>query len=441
VTAALGFLSWDYFFLPPIHTLSITHTHDAVALAVFAVVAGVSGSLASRVRAEAAAGQARIQSLRRIGAFSRRLGEPTTEPELVTEIARQAAGIAGRAVVLTQHEDVLDVVAAEPETTQLDTGSLAAAQWAASHKEETGAGTATLPSAAWRFMPMKTVRGLLGVIGVQPASDTASARDFDTTTQQTLAALADQAAVALERVKLANAAARSAAMEETQRLRTALLNSLSHDLRTPLTGIRGAAETLALGGLSAESQADMLASIQQDVARMTRFLANIMDLTRLESGQIQPRLTPVRLTDVIAAAIARVPDADHVAVNVEDTIQVLADSALLEQVLVNVLDNAQRYAPAGSLIRVRAAMMGTMVSVDVADEGVGIPANDLPHVFDSFYRARRGDRVAPGTGLGLAIAKGLTEAMGGQIAAISPRPDVARDGSPGTMITLLLPPA
>jgi two-component system sensor histidine kinase KdpD len=115
-----------------------------------------------------------------------------------------------------------------------------------------------------------------------------------------------------------------------------------------------------------------------------------------------------------------------------------ADAALLEQVLVNVLDNAHRYAPAGSLVRVSARASLGRITMEVADEGVGIPAADLPHVFDSFYRTRRGDRVAPGTGLGLAIARGLMSAMGGTIEAISPRPDAARDGSPGTLIQMTI---
>lgn len=437
--AAAGFLAWDFFFIPPLYSVTIGNARDGIALVVFVLVAALTGSLASRVRAEAQAGQARIEGLRRIGAFSRSLGEPTTEPELVAEIARQAAGAAGRAVVLTGEGADLAIRAAEPPSDDdavLDDGSWAAARWCSERQEAAGRGTATLPSAEWRFLPMRTVRGLLGVLGVHMASGR-----FDPTAAQTLATLADQAAVALERVKLANEAARSAAMEETQKLRTALLNSLSHDLRTPLTGIRGAAETLetAWDRLVPATRADLLASIKEDTGRMTRFLANIMDLTRLESGQVAPRLQPVQAVDLIDAAIARVPDAGHVLVHVAPGLPAMrADPALLEQVLVNVLDNAVRYSPLGSDVRIRGSADGGQVSLEISDEGIGIPPDDLPHVFDSFYRARRGDRTAPGTGLGLAIARGMMEAMGGTIGAISPRPDAARDGSPGTIVVLRL---
>ncbi len=434
-TAAMGFLAWDFFFLPPLYEFSITSVHDVIALLVFALVAAVSGSLASRVRAEARSGQARIEGLRRIAQFSRRLGEPTAEPELLAEIARQGAGILGRAVVLCRTGEDLLIRAAEPAADTIDEASWAAARWAAANNEPAGRGTPTLPSATWRFIPMRTVRGQQGILGVRAEPE----RTLDEPSLQTVSALADQAAVALERVTLANESARNAAMAETQQLRTALLNSLSHDLRTPLTGIRGAAETLQLGWdkLGPEARLDLLASIQQDTARMTRFLSNIMDLTRLESGEIRPRLLPTPLPELIDAAIARVPGLDTVAVRLpEDLPPANADPALLEQALVNVLDNAHRYAPAASLVRVSAHATAGRITIEVADEGLGIPAADLPHVFDSFYRARHGDRVAPGTGLGLAIARGMVQAMGGTIEAVSPRPDAARDGSPGTLVLI-----
>ncbi len=444
--AVAAFLAWDFFFIPPIYTVTIANARDATAAVVFLLVAAMTGLLAGRVRAEARAGQARIDSLRRVGAFSRRLGEPATEPDLLREVARQAAGIAGQGAVLVRDGEDVVLRAAEPHLDTLDEGAWAAARWAAAHDVETGCGTSTLPSASWRFLPMRTVRGGGGVLGVRaPAGGTG----FDPPAVQALEALADQAAIALERVHLAGESARAAAMEETGRLRTALLNSLSHDLRTPLTGIRGAAETLrgSWQGLAPAVRADLLLSIEEDTARMARFLSNIMDLTRLESGEVRPRLAAVDVAGVIEAAVVRVPGALHAGVALPDPPPlVLADAALLEQVLVNLLDNAAKYAAAGArtVVRVgagRGAGGRAEVAIAVADEGVGIPAADLPHVFDSFYRARRGDRVAPGTGLGLAIARSMVEAMGGSIEAASPRPDLPRDGAPGTMVTVRLPAA
>lgn len=446
--AALGFLAWDFFFIPPVHTITIANAHDAVAASVFLVVAGITGWLAGRVRAEARASQARVEGLRRVAAFSRRLGEPATEGELLAEIARQAAGVAdapaavfsgGGEGVEDDHEP-LRVQAAEPADAvrALDEGAWAAARRCWTHAEATGRGTSTLPGAAWRFLPLRTARGRLGVLGVRPGDDPPAPR------LQALDALADQAALALERVRLTGQAARAAAAEETQKLRTALLNSLSHDLRTPLTAIRGAAGTLRASwdALAPETRADLLAGVEENTAAMARFLSDIMDLTRLESGQVSPRLAPVPVGEAIEAAIARVPEAAFVPVALPDPPpRALADPALLEQALVNVLDNAVKYSPPGSPPVVRVEAGAGRVCISVADEGMGIPPEDLPHVFDSFYRARRGDRAPPGTGLGLAIARGLVEAMGGTIEAQSPRPDVPADGAPGTAVTLRLPAA
>ena len=177
----------------------------------------------------------------------------------------------------------------------------------------------------------------------------------------------------------------------------------------------------------------------QQVGRMTRYLADIADLTRLESGEIRPRLAPLHLAEVAEAALARVPDNLHIGVNVPPEVMVLADAALLEQVLVNLLENAIKFSPAGGRVWVRGGVEGGMAWLAVADEGIGIAPGDIARIFDTFYRADRSDRVAAGTGLGLAIARGLLQAMGGRIEAQSPRPNAPRDGSPGTIMTLRLP--
>ncbi len=439
--AALAFLSWDFFFIPPVHSITIGNTHDAVGLLVFAAVAGVTGTLGGRVRAEARAAQARIDSMRRVGAFGRALSGPVDENGLAREIASQAAQIAGEAVVLLP-PDLLPA-ASVPPGTELDERSLAAARFCAANRVETGRGTPTLPSALWRFRLLEPAHGAPMVLGVRGADPAATGAD--TPEHQALDVLADQATLALDRMRLFVLAAEASAMEDTQKLRTALLGSLGHDLRTPLTGIRGAADTLrgAWDHLNPDTRNDLLSAIDEDVVRMTRFLANITELTRLESGQIKPRAEIVSLPAVVEAAIARVPGAAQATVSVSPEAEgrrALADPALLEQVLVNVLDNSAKYSPQWSHIAVRitAPVPGELL-VEIADEGVGVPAADLPHLFDSFFRSTRGDRVAPGTGLGLAIARGLVDAMGGRIVAQSPRPDVPRDAAPGTLVSISLP--
>jgi two-component system sensor histidine kinase KdpD len=435
--AVIGFMCWNFFFIPPLYELTVSEPRDAVAIVLFLGVAAATGALASRVRQEADAARSRIEGLRRIGAFSRKLGEPTTEPELLLEIARQAASITGRAMVLVPLGEDLNIRAAEPPADTMDEAAWAAARWAFGKQEPAGRGTATLPSAAWRFLPMYTTRGRVGLLGVRPE------RDFDAPMLQALNALVDQGAVAVERVRLATEAALSAVQEETQKLRTTLLSSLSHDLRTPLAGIRGAADTLrtAWDRLDVATRADLLRSIEDDTERMTHFLSNILDMTRLETGEIVPRALPLSLHDLVPAALSRVPGAASAVQDLPpDLPLVVADPTLLEQVLVNVLDNCVKHG-AGGPIMVSAIDVGDRIVLRIADRGPGIPPEDLPHVFDSFYRARRGDRTQPGTGLGLAIARGLMEAMGGEITAQSPRPDAGAAGPPGTLITLRIPKA
>lgn len=175
---------------------------------------------------------------------------------------------------------------------------------------------------------------------------------------------------------------------------------------------------------------------------MTKFIANITDMARVEGGGLTPRQERVKLEEVAEAAVAGVAGAIYTRVNIApEAAYALADPALLEQILVNLLDNAVKYAPPGSHITISSQRAGDKIQMSVADAGVGIPPEELDAVFDSFFRAHRGDRVAPGTGLGLAIAKSFAEVMGGQIKAISPRTDLPADGLPGTIITVELPAA
>ncbi|MGI4747357.1 MAG: ATP-binding protein [Janthinobacterium lividum] len=445
-TALVSFLVWNFFFIPPMYQFTIGEPRDLMAIIVFGTVAGATGMVASRLGASARAAQGRIEGLRRIGAFSRALGGPVTEGELQDEIARQAASIAARAMVLAGRDidGELDIRAAVPPADTMDEGSWAAALWAWRHGEPAGRGTATLPSAPWRFLPIGIAgagseagtSGLRGLLAVQPATA------LDEPALQALQALADQAAVALERVRLVRGAADATARNETQKLRTALLNSLSHDLRTPLTGIRGSAETLrtAWSRLTPDTRDDLLLAIEEDTLRMTRFLANITDMTRLESGVVVPRLVRVEPHMVVQDAIARFEDPGLVSVTGQGPVPaVLADPLLLEQVVFNVLDNALKYSPAPgpgvASVRVVLALEAGNVVIRITDAGSGIPEADLPHVFDSFYRSQHGDRVVPGTGLGLAIARGLIEVMGGSITAVSPAPGSGR----GTLVAIVMP--
>jgi two-component system sensor histidine kinase KdpD len=436
--AIAGFLCWNFFFLTPVYTFSVSDPRDVVALAVFLITGVVTGSLAGRVRVEAQNASARIEALRRISLFGQRLSRAATQSDLLHDTAAEAAAMTTGGVVLLAENQILGAPIAEPANIVLDEAALAAADWSFRNDIETGIGTATLPSVPWRFIPLRVNGSPIGILGAKPNGPPPEPLN------QTLSALADQSAMALERVRLTVTAAQTEVRQDNQKLRTALLSSLSHDLRTPLTAIRGAAETLAQAGDSLDdaTRQDLLASITQDTGRMTRFLANIMEMARVETGEINARKENLQLADVIEAAIARVPGATYAGVNIAaDATDVLGDPALLEQVLVNILDNAVKYAPEGSRITVTARRSGGKIAVSIADEGVGIPADDLPHVFDSFFRATRGDRVAPGTGLGLAIAKAFTEAMGGAIRAASPRLDLPADGAPGTLITVELPAA
>jgi len=287
---------------------------------------------------------------------------------------------------------------------------------------------------------MRTGRGPVGVIGID--SDQPGPL-FTPDQRRLLDALTDQAAVSIERINLADDVDRTRLLAETERLRSALLTSISHDLRTPLASILGSASTLASyeALLDADSRRDLLRTIQEEAERLNRFVGNLLDMTRIESGALELKREPADLGELVGSALtraAKVLAGHRVTTDIAANLPLVdIDVVLFEQALFNVLDNAAKYAPQESRVQVRVwhEPAAGELRLQVIDEGPGMPESELPHLFEKFYRVQNTDRQRPGTGLGLAIARGFVEAMGGRVEAAN------RTDRSGAMFTFVLPVA
>ena len=443
VAAGLAILTYNFFFLEPRFSFVIGHPADVFTFAIFIAVAGVTGWLTGRVKDQAGLSAGRAAAVTALLAASRRLSAGATQEDTANALAEQAAaGARGRAVVLLPDPTgALVQVAGAPATPLLTTAAMAAARWAWEKGEPAGAGTGTLPQVEWTFRALEGLRGRAGVAGVERGA--AAGADEE----RLVAALLDQGAVALERAELAAATVETEALRRSDKLRAALLNSISHDLRTPLSTVLGAATTLIDYGktLQPDVSRDLLISIREEAERLNRYVGDLLDMTRLGGGALQTRSEWTDVRDVLAAAIARVDRRLEQRRLTRDfpveLTSVQTDPGLLEQAIVNILENAIAYSPNPSLIEVAAYEDRANVVVSIEDEGPGIPQSDIERVFEKFRRLEephdrtRGDRNK-GAGLGLSIAKGFIEAMNGRIAAASPLAN-----GRGTRILISLPKA
>ncbi|MCX8278688.1 sensor histidine kinase KdpD [Phyllobacterium sp. 0TCS1.6C] len=435
--SVLGALLFNFFFLQPLYTLDIGDPESVIALGFFFGVAVIASNLAARVQRQAAAARQRARTTEDLYQFSRKLAGTGVLDDVLWATAFQIASMLKLRVVLLLPEDgTIAVRAGYPPDDTLDDADIAAARWAWEHDRPAGRGADTLPGAKRLYIPLRTGRGAVGVIGLDGDRNGPLLTPDQ---QRLLDALADQAAVAIERTELAAEADRAKLAAESDRLRSALLTSISHDLKTPLAAVLGAAGTLKDfdGDLSREAKAELITTVIDESERLNRFIANLLDMTRIESGAMRPNLALHYPGDVIGSTLnrARKITSRHEleVVLPQDLPMVNIDPVLLEQVLFNLLDNAAKYSPAGTTIRIQASEDREHVTLQILDEGKGIPQADLERVFDMFYRVDKGDRVTAGTGLGLAIARGFIEAMNGTIAA------TRRPGGRGTVFTIKLP--
>ena len=336
-------------------------------------------------------------------------------------------------MILLPVDDDIAPVGGSPAIEILSAAELTAARWAWEKGEPAGAGTGTLPNLAWTFRPMNGVKARAGVAATQVV---APAGQDD---ERFVLALLDQGAIAIERAEFAAEAADAEALRRSDRLRSALLNSISHDLRTPLSTVLGATTTLLDYGdtLGKSVQRDLLESIREEAERLNRYVGNLLDMTRLEGGALVTRKDWTDLRDVLNAAMERLSRRlgdRRFQVDFPDRLSMVkADAGLLEQALVNILENAVAYSPDGTAIDVAAYEDQRNVVVSIEDEGPGIPTAELERVFERFRRMEQASDRGKGAGLGLAISKGFVDAMGGRIAAASPI-----DGGRGTRVLISL---
>jgi two-component system sensor histidine kinase KdpD len=439
-TAVLGFLAYNFLFTHPRYTFHVSRQGELLTLGLFLAASLVTGNLAARLRARVDAQAAIADRTNKLFDFSRRVAAAATADDVVwASVSHVATTLRCEAVLLMPRGAELRVVGGFPPEDRLDVRDQSAAQFAWEKGEAAGRGSDTLPTARWFFLPLVAGDRRLGVLGIAYADD----RELLRTDRRLLDALIDQIALALERLRLTEDLAATQLATETERLRTALLNSVSHDLRTPLVTIIGAAGHLADADLPKDARRDLAENIREEGERLDRYVQNLLDMTRLGHGALKPRLAPQDVAEIVGGARARtrgVLRGHDLQVDLAPNLPlILADPVLLEQVLVNILDNAAKYAPEATPIAVRARLQGVRVELSVTDRGPGIPTEDQSRVFDMFYRVAGGDRQRAGTGLGLAICKGLIEAMGGTIRAESGRAETGWPDGTGTRIVMALP--
>jgi len=439
--AFAAMLSYNFFFLPPLYTFTIADPLNISALFFFLFTALAVSNLTARVRRQADLARNRAAITSALYAFSKNLASNVTLDDLLWASVSQIAASLKTDVVmlLPDAQGQLEVASAFPPGDMIEDADIGAAKWAFDNARAAGRGADTLPGARRLFLPLRTGRGVIGVVGLGPGqrSDIILTPDE----RRLLDALMDQAAVAVERVRLAKEMDDARVAAETERLRGALLTSLSHDLRTPLASILGAANSLREYAelFDAKARAELIETIEEEAQRMARFVGNLLDMTRLEAGAIELKREPVDISEIIGTAVHRTEallKGLKIDFDIEPNLPLLnLDEVLMEQVLVNLLDNAAKYAPLSSAITIRARKGERSVRLQIIDEGPGIPEDRLSLIFEKFHRVNNRDRQRAGTGLGLAICRGFIEAMGGTISAAN------RTDRPGAIFTIEMPMA
>jgi two-component system, OmpR family, sensor histidine kinase KdpD len=437
LSAVAAFLSLNFFFIEPRHTFAIADQKELFSLGIFLAVAAITGSLAGRLREQAVRASRRADMLQLLSDFSARISSAARDVEILAALTEQASkAIEGPVVLFRQDGEFPAVESAFPNGLTID---LHETQGAEQVLRKGHPLTATAPGWAggrfeYRFVDKDRLPDR--VIALAPKGGHTA---MTTDAEQVVATLMEQASLAAERLRFSKASEAAQAAAHEEKLRSTLLSSVSHDLRTPLAAILGSVTTLRQfgGTMPAAAQSELLAAIEDETRRLTRQVANLLDMTKLQSG-LKLRKDWADMREIVQTSVAAM-QVSAPGLVFEQRLDaglppLKCDAALLGQVFYNLLENAAKFSPPASPVLICGAALAGGVEIKVIDQGAGIDADDLPFVFDKFFSRAPGPAGKEGAGLGLAIAKAIVEEMGGAIRAVSP------GGSGiGTEITVTLP--
>ncbi|HSR11091.1 MAG TPA: DUF4118 domain-containing protein, partial [Thermodesulfobacteriota bacterium] len=419
LTAIAGVLAFDFFLVPPYYSFAVTDTQYVVTFISLLTVGAVISTLVARARKQTETIKTREEQTTALYALTRDLSSaPGLDGVLATAIRHVADAVQGEIAFLLPAGESLTPHATSPGFS-LTEKEKSVAVWSFRNAQTAGRGTDTLSSAELIYLPLQTGSRVVGVMAMKLPEERQALSPQD---RRLLEALTIQIAGAVERARLAHEAEEAQLMQATERLERSLLNSVSHDLRTPLSSITGALSSLRDGGspLDADSRREMIELAWEEAERMNRFVTNLLDITRLESGALRIKKEPYDVQDLVGSCAAsfgpRVTD-KRIEIRIPPGLPLVPmDSVLMSQVINNLLDNAVKYSPRGGTITVAAHLREERMEIEIADEGPGIPLEHLGRIFDKFFRISANEQVG-GTGLGLAISKGIVEAHGGKIRA------------------------
>jgi two-component system sensor histidine kinase KdpD len=439
LASILSVLVFDFFFVPPRLTFAVSDTQYLLTFAGLLIVGLVISTLTSRVRDQAEAARRREMQTATLYALSQDLATALGLEAIMQAVITHIGQTFDREVAVFLPEGERLVARAVSPGFGLDEDKHAVATWAFQHGQSAGRGTDTLAAADARYLPLKTARGVVGILALKLAR---SGLHSTPEQRRMMEAFASQTALAIERAQLAETARQAQLLQETEKLQTALFNSISHDLRTPLASITGSLSRVLEDNLDSATQRDLLKTAHEEARRLNRLVGHLLDMSRLEAGALKMSRQPCDIQDVIGAALQQLNGLlaqRPIEINLPADLPLVSlDFVLMAQALVNVLENAAKYSSPTSPIDIRAQVVSDELEIQIADRGSGIPPSDLTRIFTKFYRVQRPPQVAeraelpPGTGLGLSISSGIVEAHGGRIWAEN------RPGG-GTVVTLALP--